>query len=80
MRQKLPIVIENTLTPEELRTWRRIKAEPESLLVNEVEENVLKSEKDGIDGITIYFDKQHKYDQTCYITYFVLLLVSMLNL
>lgn len=58
MRQKLPIVIENTLTPEELRTWRRIKAEPESLLVNEVEENVLKSEKDGIDGITIYFDKQ----------------------
>lgn len=28
----LPIVIESELTPEELVTWRRIKAEPESLL------------------------------------------------
>lgn len=32
MKQKIPIVMEDTLTPEELRTWRRIKAEPESLL------------------------------------------------
>ncbi len=32
---RLPIVLENELTPEELITWRRIKAEPESLLVEE---------------------------------------------
>lgn len=35
MKQKLPIVMEDTLTPEELITWRRIKAEPESLLNKE---------------------------------------------
>lgn len=35
MKQKLPIVMESTLTSEELRTWRRIKAEPESLLNRE---------------------------------------------
>ena len=35
MNQEIPIVMENTLTPEELRTWRRIKAEPESLLNGE---------------------------------------------
>ncbi len=29
---RLPIVIESSLTPKELITWRRIKAEPESLL------------------------------------------------
>lgn len=32
MKQEIPIVIEDTLTLDELRTWRRIKAEPESLL------------------------------------------------
>lgn len=32
-QQSLPIVFEDNLTPEELVTWRRIKAEPESLLV-----------------------------------------------
>ena len=31
----LPIVIESSLSPEELVTWRRIKAEPESLLDEE---------------------------------------------
>ena len=31
-QQTLPIVIESTLTEEELKTWRRIKNEPESLL------------------------------------------------
>lgn len=31
-QQGFPIVIEKTLTPGELLTWRRIKAEPESLL------------------------------------------------
>ena len=35
MKQKLPIVMESTLTSEELRTWRRMKAEPESLLNRE---------------------------------------------
>ncbi len=34
-RQSLPIVLENTLSPEELVTWRRIKAEPESLLTED---------------------------------------------
>ncbi len=33
-KQSLPIVLENTLTPKELVTWRRIKAEPESLLAD----------------------------------------------
>lgn len=32
---RLPIVVERELTPEELVTWRRIKAEPESLLAEE---------------------------------------------
>lgn len=32
MKSRIPIVIESCLTPEELITWRRIKAEPESLL------------------------------------------------
>ena len=31
----IPFVIESALTPEELVTWRRIKGEPESLLVEE---------------------------------------------
>lgn len=31
----LPIVVEGALTPEELVTWKRIKGEPESLLVDE---------------------------------------------
>ena len=31
----LPIVVERELTPEELVTWKRIKAEPESLLTEE---------------------------------------------
>lgn len=31
-QQTMPIVIESTLTKEELKTWRRIKNEPESLL------------------------------------------------
>lgn len=31
----LPIVVEGELTPKELVTWRRIKAEPESLLIEE---------------------------------------------
>ncbi|MCM1166618.1 MAG: ATP-binding protein [Lachnospiraceae bacterium] len=34
-QQSLPIVLEGCLTPEELITWRRIKAEPESLLSEE---------------------------------------------
>ncbi len=34
---KLPIVIENNLTDKELKTWMRIKTEPESLLVEENE-------------------------------------------
>ena len=29
---RFPVVLEGELTPEELATWRRIKAEPESLL------------------------------------------------
>ena len=33
--QKLPIVFEESLSESELRTWRRIKAEPESLLEDE---------------------------------------------
>ncbi len=33
----LPIVVEGTLTPEELVTWKRIKGEPESLLDAEEE-------------------------------------------
>jgi hypothetical protein len=33
---RLPIVFEKELTPEELITWRRIKAEPESLLGDEI--------------------------------------------
>lgn len=32
---RIPIVVESELTPAELITWRRIKAEPESLLVEE---------------------------------------------
>lgn len=35
MKQKIPIVIESNLTEKELRTWRRIKNEPESLLEEE---------------------------------------------
>lgn len=35
MKQELPIVVESRLTPEERRTWRRIKAEPESLLCDQ---------------------------------------------
>lgn len=31
-KQEYPIVFEGNLTPQELATWRRIKAEPESLL------------------------------------------------
>jgi len=34
-QQELPIVIEKDLTAEELKTWRRIKKEPESLLEEE---------------------------------------------
>ena len=33
--QKIPIVIENTLSESEQRTWKRIKGEPESLLDDE---------------------------------------------
>lgn len=33
--ERFPIVLEDELTQEELITWRRIKAEPESLLVDE---------------------------------------------
>ena len=33
--QKLPIVFEESLSESELRTWRRIKEEPESLLEDE---------------------------------------------
>ena len=32
---RVPIVVQSELTPAELITWRRIKAEPESLLVEE---------------------------------------------
>ena len=32
---RFPVVIESELTPAELITWRRIKSEPESLLVDE---------------------------------------------
>lgn len=35
MKQKIPIVIESNLTKKELRTWQRIKNEPESLLYEE---------------------------------------------
>lgn len=35
MKQELPIVIEKTLTEAEKKTWKRIKAEPESLLYEE---------------------------------------------
>ncbi len=35
MKQKIPIVSEETLTSEELKTWKRIKSEPESLLMDE---------------------------------------------
>ena len=31
-KQKIPLVLENTLSKKELTTWRRIKKEPESLL------------------------------------------------
>ena len=31
-QQALPIVVESMLTEEELKTWKRIKNEPESLL------------------------------------------------
>lgn len=34
---RFPVVIEKELTPQELATWRRIKAEPESLLAEEPE-------------------------------------------
>lgn len=34
-QQSLPIVLEETLTSEELKTWQRIKNEPESLLTEE---------------------------------------------
>ena len=33
--QKLPIVFEESLSKSELKTWRRIKEEPESLLEDE---------------------------------------------
>lgn len=36
-RQTCPVVLEGELTPEELATWRRIKAEPESLLSEEAD-------------------------------------------
>lgn len=36
---RLPIVLEDELTPEELITWKRIKSEPESLLVEETSSN-----------------------------------------
>lgn len=35
MKQKIPLVIESDLTEKELRTWYRIKNEPESLLEEE---------------------------------------------
>lgn len=35
MRQKIPIIIKSNLTENELRTWQRIKNEPESLLEEE---------------------------------------------
>lgn len=35
MKQELPIVMEKTLTESEKKTWKRIKAEPESLLNEE---------------------------------------------
>lgn len=35
MKQKIPLVIESNLTEKELRTWYRIKNEPESLLEEE---------------------------------------------
>lgn len=34
---RFPVVLEGELTPEELVTWRRIKAEPESLLFEEAD-------------------------------------------
>lgn len=50
---KAPFVVEGMLTPEERITWRRIKAEPESLLEEETEEK-LKEYADGGDmSITI---------------------------
>ena len=36
-KQQIPIVFEGTLTPKELKTWKRIKGEPESLLEREEE-------------------------------------------
>lgn len=35
MKQQIPIVLEKTLTSEKLKTWNRIKTEPESLLEEE---------------------------------------------
>ena len=34
-QQSLPLVIEKSLTEKELKTWRRIRKEPESLLIDE---------------------------------------------
>lgn len=36
-QQEIPIVIESNLTKEELKTWNRIKGEPESLLEEEID-------------------------------------------
>ena len=48
MEEKVPIVIDGMLTEEERITWRRIQAEPESLLEEETEE-VLKKYAEGGD-------------------------------
>ena len=49
----IPVVVDGMLTTEERITWRRIKAEPESLLEEETEE-VLKEYAEGGDmSITI---------------------------
>jgi hypothetical protein len=44
----IPVVVDGMLTTEERITWRRIKAEPESLLEEETEE-VLKEYDEGGD-------------------------------
>jgi len=36
-QQEIPLVIKSMLTPEELKTWERIRHEPESLLEEEQE-------------------------------------------
>ena len=42
---RLPIVLRDELTPEELITWRRIKSEPESLLSDENQNNDISKRK-----------------------------------